>query len=115
MVNLTVTVYMIFQGLSPSFWGSLADLWGRRPVYLATLVVYMGSCIGLALAPKYYVLLILRMLQAFGSSSVIAIGAGVVGDIATPSERGSYFGLFSMGQMLGPVIGKSKLLIYSGR
>lgn len=97
---------MIFQGLSPSFWGSLADLWGRRPVYLATLVVYMGSCIGLALAPHYYVLLILRMLQAFGSSSVIAIGAGVVGDIATPSERGSYFGLFSMGQMLGPVIGK---------
>ncbi|KAG1061294.1 hypothetical protein G6F42_027716 [Rhizopus arrhizus] len=96
---------MVFQGLSPSFWGSLADLWGRRPVYLATLVVYMGSCIGLALAPKYYVLLILRMLQAFGSSSVIAIGAGVVGDIATPSERGSYFGLFSMGQMLGPVIG----------
>ncbi|CAO0795031.1 unnamed protein product [Mucor circinelloides] len=105
LVNLTVTVYMVFQGLSPSFWGSLADLWGRRPVYLATLVVYMGSCIGLALAPKYYVLLILRMLQAFGSSSVIAIGAGVVGDIATPSERGSYFGLFSMGQMLGPVIG----------
>ncbi|KAI9487739.1 MAG: major facilitator superfamily domain-containing protein [Benjaminiella poitrasii] len=105
LVNLTVTVYMIFQGLSPSFWGSLADLWGRRPVYLSTLVVYMGSCIGLALAPKFYVLLILRMLQAFGSSSVIAIGAGVVGDIATPSERGGYFGLFSMGQMLGPVIG----------
>ncbi|KAI8987470.1 major facilitator superfamily domain-containing protein [Mycotypha africana] len=96
---------MIFQGLSPSFWGSLADVWGRRPVYLSTLLVYMGSCIGLALSPKYYVLLILRMLQAFGSSSVIAIGAGVVGDIATPAERGGYFGLFSMGQMLGPVIG----------
>ncbi|KAI7900386.1 major facilitator superfamily domain-containing protein [Cokeromyces recurvatus] len=105
LVNLTVTVYMIFQGISPSFWGSLADLWGRRPVYLSTLVVYMGSCIGLALAPKFYVLLILRMLQAFGSSSVVAIGAGVVGDIATPSERGGYFGIFSMGQMLGPVIG----------
>lgn len=105
MVNLTVTVYMIFQGLSPSFWGSLADSWGRRPVYLSTLIVYMGSCVGLALAPNFATLLILRMLQAFGSSSVIAIGAGVVGDIATPAERGSYFGIFSMGQMMGPVIG----------
>jgi MFS family permease len=45
------------------------------------------------------------MLQAFGSSSGIAIGAGVVGDVATPAEQGSYFGLFSMGQMLGTVIG----------
>lgn len=105
LVNLTVTVYMIFQGLSPSFWGSLADVWGRRPVYICTLLVYMGSCVGLALAPVYWVLLVLRMLQAFGSSSVIAIGAGVVGDIAVPSERGGYFGLFSMGQMLGTVIG----------
>lgn len=105
LVNLTVTVYMIFQGLSPSFWGSLADVWGRRPVYLCTLLVYMGSCVGLALAPVYWVLLVLRMLQAFGSSSVIAIGAGVVGDIAVPSERGGYFGLFSMGQMLGTVVG----------
>jgi MFS family permease len=65
---------MIFQGLSPSFWGSLADIWGRRPVYLGTLIVYMGACVGLAMTPAYWVLLVLRMLQAFGSSSVIAIG-----------------------------------------
>ncbi|KAI8985931.1 major facilitator superfamily domain-containing protein, partial [Pilobolus umbonatus] len=105
LVNITVTVYMIFQGISPSFWGSLADIWGRRPVYLSTLLVYMGSCVGLAMAPKFWVLILLRMLQAFGSSSVIAVGAGVVGDVAAPAERGGYFGLFSMGQMLGPVIG----------
>lgn len=64
----------IFQGLSPSLWGSLADQWGRRPVYLCTMVVYLGANIGLALAPNYPALLVLRMLQAFGSSSVIAIG-----------------------------------------
>lgn len=69
---------MIFQGISPAFWGSLSDAWGRRPVYLSTIVVYMGSCIGLALAPSYAALLVLRMLQAFGSSSVIAIGMFLV-------------------------------------
>ncbi|KAL1932432.1 hypothetical protein VTP01DRAFT_8110 [Rhizomucor pusillus] len=105
LVNVTVTVYMIFQGLSPTFWGSLADRWGRRPVYLETMAVYIGANVGLALAPSYAALLVLRMLQAFGSSSVIAIGAGVIGDVATPAERGTYFGVYTTGQMLGLVIG----------
>lgn len=65
---------MIFQGLSPSFWGPLADLWGRRPIYLMTMVIYVGACIGIALTPNLAGLMVLRMLQAFGSSSVIAVG-----------------------------------------
>ncbi|KAF7724883.1 hypothetical protein EC973_000596 [Apophysomyces ossiformis] len=105
LVNLTVTTYMIFQGLSPAFWGSLADVWGRRPVYLITVIIYTGACIGLALAPVYWLLLVLRMLQAFGSSSTIAIGAGVVGDIAIPSKRGTFFGMYTTGQFVGPIIG----------
>ena len=48
-INLTVTVYLVFQGISPSFWGSLADVYGRRPIYLATLSLYALSNIGLAL------------------------------------------------------------------
>ncbi|CAO3667419.1 unnamed protein product [Umbelopsis ramanniana] len=105
MMNLTISLYMVFQGLSPSLWGSLADQWGRRPVYLCTMVVYLGANVGLALSPNYTALLVLRMLQAFGSSSVIAIGAGCIGDISSPSERGTYFGIYSIGPMLGPIIG----------
>ncbi|KAI8337093.1 major facilitator superfamily domain-containing protein [Chlamydoabsidia padenii] len=96
---------MIFQGLSPAFWGSLADLWGRRPVYLITMFIYCLSCIGLALVKNYGFLLFLRMVQAFGSSSLIAVGAGVVGDIVVPSKRAGYYGIYIMGQLLGPVIG----------
>ncbi|ORZ21205.1 major facilitator superfamily transporter [Absidia repens] len=105
LISLTVTVYMIFQGLSPSFWGSLSDSWGRRPVYLMTIFIYLMACIGLALTPNYTTLLILRMLQAFGSSSVIAIGAGTIGDIAVPSERGGFMGWYGLGSMLGPILG----------
>ena len=65
---------MIFQALAPSFWGPLSDLVGRRPVYVGTLIVFVGICIGLALAHSYAALLILRMLQAFGASSAIALG-----------------------------------------
>ncbi|KAI8331016.1 major facilitator superfamily domain-containing protein [Chlamydoabsidia padenii] len=105
LISLTVTVYMIFQGLSPSFWGSLSDSWGRRPVYLMTIFIYVMACIGLSLTPNYTTLLVLRMLQAFGSSSVIAIGAGTIGDIAVPSERGGYMGVYGLGSMLGPILG----------
>lgn len=86
-VNLTITVYMILQAVSPAFWGTLSDTYGRRIVLLATVFVYCGACIGLALTPNYASLLVFRMLQAFGSSSVIAIGAGIVGDLA---ERKKY-------------------------
>ncbi|KAK4514264.1 uncharacterized protein ATC70_001855 [Mucor velutinosus] len=105
MINLTITMYMVFQGISPSFWGSIADLWGRRPVFIATFFVYIVACIGLACSRNYATLLILRMLQSFGSSSAIAVGAGTIGDISTPSERGGYMGTLSMGMMLGPLLG----------
>ncbi|KAF7724548.1 hypothetical protein EC973_000925 [Apophysomyces ossiformis] len=104
-VNLTVTVYLIFQALSPTFWGSLADKWGRRPVYILTLSIYIGACIGLALTPVYWLLLVLRMLQPFGSSSTIAIGAGVVGDVVESSKRGGYYGITNAAQLLGIIIG----------
>ncbi|CAO3600172.1 unnamed protein product [Absidia cylindrospora] len=95
---------MIFQGLSPAFW-LIGNLWGRRPIYLMTVFIYCLSCIGLALSDVYGLLLFFRMVQAFGSSSLIAVGAGLIGDIAEPSKRAGYYGLYSMGQLLGPVIG----------
>ncbi|KAI9476209.1 MAG: major facilitator superfamily domain-containing protein [Benjaminiella poitrasii] len=104
-VNLTITVYMIFQAISPTFWGTIADSYGRRPVLMSTMVVYCCACIGLALTPNYASLLVFRMLQAFGSSSVIAVGAGILGDIVDSKRRGSYFGVYSIGQLLGPVLG----------
>ncbi|KAG0168010.1 hypothetical protein DFQ28_005919 [Apophysomyces sp. BC1034] len=45
------------------------------------------------------------MLQAFGASSVIAIGAGTIADITHPAERGVYLGWYSLGWNLGPVVG----------
>ncbi|KAI8060854.1 major facilitator superfamily domain-containing protein [Gongronella butleri] len=105
MVNLTITTYLIFQGLSPAFWGSIADVWGRRPVYTVTTIIYCAACVGLAVQHNFGVMLFLRMLQSFGSSSLIAVGAGVIGDITTPAQRGGFYGFYNMGQLLGPVIG----------
>lgn len=96
-INLTLTCYMIFQGLAPSFFGDLADMGGRRPVYLISFVVYSGACIGIALQNNIVALFVLRCLQSTGSSSVIALASGVVADISTSAERGMYMGWVTMG------------------
>lgn len=93
---------MVLQGLSPTIWGAVADVHGRRVTYLCTFVVFIGACIGLAETKHYYQLVILRCLQSVGSASTIAIGAGVVGDITTREERGGYMGIYQAG-LLGPV------------
>ncbi|KAH9890745.1 major facilitator superfamily domain-containing protein [Xylariomycetidae sp. FL2044] len=105
--NQTVTAYLVMQGASPMLWGPLSDRYGRRPVFLSCLTILVGSCIGLALCPvdKFWLLIVLRLLQSGGCASTIALGAGVTGDIAEPSERGGFFGLFNLGPMLAPSIG----------
>ncbi|TFK56677.1 MFS general substrate transporter [Heliocybe sulcata] len=107
LINVTVTVYMVLQGLSPMVWGTIADRIGRRPIFVACLFILSLSCVGLALVPTnaYWLLVLLRAVQAAGSASTIALGAGVVGDIATPAERGGFFGLYNVGPMVGPSIG----------
>lgn len=109
LVNLTVTCYMIFQGLSPTVWGALADAQGRRITYCCTLAIFLAACVGLAETRSYAQLVVLRCVQSTGSASTIALGAGVIGDITKREERGGYMGFFQGGLLtpvaIGPVIG----------
>ncbi|KFA72650.1 hypothetical protein S40288_03362 [Stachybotrys chartarum IBT 40288] len=88
-LNLTVTIYLAMQGCSPMLWGPLSDR------------------LGLALCPTeaFWLLLLLRATQAGGCASMIALGAGTIGDIASANERGGFFGIFNLGPMLAPCIG----------
>ncbi|UKZ91275.1 uncharacterized protein TrAFT101_006265 [Trichoderma asperellum] len=109
LVNLTVTSYLIFQGIAPSLWGPVSDVKGRRVAYCCTFLVFIGACIGLANTRNYATLIVLRCLQSTGSASTIAIGSGVIGDVTTRANRGSLMGIFQAGLLVpvavGPVIG----------
>ena len=105
LINLTLTSYMIFQGLSPTIFGDLADMAGRRPAYIIGFIIYIGANIGLALQNSYAALLVLRCVQSMGSSGTIALGNGVIADIASSAERGTYMGWALAGPMIGPAIG----------
>ena len=105
VINLTLTSYMIFQGLSPTIFGDLADMAGRRPAYFIGFMIYLGANIGLALQNSYAALFLLRCLQSAGGSGTIALGNGVIADIASSAERGTYMGFAIAGPMIGPAIG----------
>ncbi|KAK7739974.1 hypothetical protein SLS53_005568 [Cytospora paraplurivora] len=105
LMNLTVTAFLIFQGLAPSFYGDLADMAGRRPAYLVSFIIYVAANIGLATQTSYPALFVLRCMQSSGSGGTYALNSGVIADISTTAERGKYMGAAQSGIMLGPAIG----------
>lgn len=109
-INLTITVYVIFQGISASFWSPLSDVFGRRPVFIITFGLYTAASLGLAFSQgSYTALILLRATQSVGGSAVISISYGVVADLVTSAERGSMLGPMlasgNLGPCIGPVIG----------
>ncbi|KAH6626201.1 major facilitator superfamily transporter [Chaetomium sp. MPI-SDFR-AT-0129] len=108
-VSLTITSYLIIQGVSPLFWGSLSDTVGRRPIYMASFIVYIISNIALSFLPNFAVLLIFRGLQAAGSASTVSIGNGVIQDISPPAERGAFISVYqairNFSIAIGPILG----------
>lgn len=107
--NITIVVYFLFQGITPSIMGSMADTYGRRPIVCISVLVYCCACVGLACAQNYSQIIGLRCLQAAGIAPVIAINSGICGDFAAKAERGGYVGYVSgfvvIGFAFGAIIG----------
>ncbi|KAI0183665.1 major facilitator superfamily domain-containing protein [Xylaria flabelliformis] len=105
-INLTLTIYIIFQGISPVIFGPLSDHYGRRPLFLMTLLLYVIGNVGLSLnKSSYAVLLVLRAVQSLGASAAYAISFGVVADLCPPSDRGRILGPINMALNLGACVG----------
>ena len=104
-INLTLTTYMIMQGLSPTLFGDFGDAAGRRPAFIIAFTIYLAANIGLALQRNYAALLVLRMIQSGGSSGTLALSYAVVADLAPSSERGKFMGIVGAGINMGPAIG----------
>ncbi|KAF7529455.1 hypothetical protein G7054_g9839 [Neopestalotiopsis clavispora] len=104
-INLTVTSYLAVATVAPALFGDFADVLGRRPVYLITLSLYFIANISIALCKSYPVLLGLRGLQALAISGTNSFVYGVIADIASPAERGSFVSGVSFSVTIGPTVG----------
>ncbi|EOA88754.1 uncharacterized protein SETTUDRAFT_159944 [Exserohilum turcica Et28A] len=104
-VNLSVTTFMIAQGIAPTIFGTLSDNSGRRLTFIICFVIFCVANVGLALQTSYVALLLLRMLQAVGGTAAIALSMAVVADISTSANRGTYMGYAQAGILVGPAFG----------
>ncbi|CAO1606246.1 hypothetical protein XANCAGTX0491_009747 [Xanthoria calcicola] len=109
-INLTLTLYIVFQAISPLLFATASDSFGRRPIYLITFSVYTLASLGLVLNRASYAgLLVLRAMQSLGASAVLAISYGVIADPCVPSERGAMqgpaMGAATLAVCVGPVVG----------
>lgn len=73
-------------------------------MYILCFIIFTIANLGLGLQNNYAALLVLRMLQAAGSSGTVALANGVVGDIITSAERGTYIAYASLGAIMGPMV-----------
>jgi multidrug resistance protein len=105
LFNLSNALYMLFMGLSPLVYGPLGTTYGRRwPLIIASITFTLFS-IGSALSPNLACYYIMRMLTAFQGTAFLIIGGTVIGDIYRPIERGTAYGFFLSGTLIGPALG----------
>ncbi|KZV79773.1 MFS general substrate transporter [Exidia glandulosa HHB12029] len=101
------TVASVCTCLQSLMWIPLANVYGRRPVYLLSTLMTGLTALGSARAPSYGALVATRVLNGIGYSAPIALGAGVVVDIFLLHERGRAMGIFAVflsnGAHLSPI------------
>lgn len=93
------------QGIAPTFVASFSESSGRRLAYVACFTIFIPANIGLALQDNYAALLVLRLVQSAGSSGTVALVNGVVADMVTSAQRGTYIAYAQLASILGPAIG----------
>lgn len=101
---LAVSLYMAATAIMQLIIGPLADRYGRRPVLLWSLVVYVLATVGTLLATDALTFLTCRMLQAVIASALV-LSRAVVRDMYPADQAASMIGYVTMGMSIVPMIG----------
>nr|MBF0685040.1 multidrug effflux MFS transporter [Pseudomonas sp.] len=103
-VQFTLSVYLAAVALGQLVIGPISDRYGRRPVLLSGLVLYVVGSVVCMLAPTIGVLNIGRVIQAVGGCAGLALSRAIVRDIYTKNEAASMIGYVTMGMAVAPMI-----------
>ena len=102
-LQLTLTLYTLGSAISLLVSGPLTDRFGRRPVLLAGLLLYVVATVTCALADSLGVLVIARLFQALGGCCTTVIGRVIVRDYFDRHEQARLLGLISMAMAISPM------------
>ena len=102
-LQLTLTLYALGSAISLLISGPLTDRFGRRPVLLAGLFLYVVATAACALADSLTVLIVARLFQALGGCCTTVIGRVIVRDYFDRHEQARLLGLISMAMAVSPM------------
>ncbi|MET9266767.1 MDR family MFS transporter [Amycolatopsis sp. NPDC004079] len=103
------TAYLITATLSTPLYGKLSDLFGRKPMYLTAISLFLAGSLASAMAGSMYELAAFRAFQGLGAGGLMSLALAIITDITSPRERSRYQGyfmaVFGVSSVAGPVVG----------
>jgi EmrB/QacA subfamily drug resistance transporter len=103
------TAYLITATITTPLYGKLSDIFGRKPLFLTAISIFVLGSVACAFATSMYQLAAFRGVQGLGAGGLFSLALTIVGDIVAPRERAKYQGyfvaVFGTSSVLGPVAG----------
>ncbi|MGE5254006.1 MAG: MFS transporter [Planctomycetaceae bacterium] len=114
----TMSIYLIAITSFMPLMGNLSDTFGRKNIFLLSLIVFTGGSLACGLVSNIYSLIAFRFLQGIGGASFLPTASGIVSD-QFPENREKAIGLFTsifpIGGIIGPNLGGWIVSQYSWR
>jgi MFS family permease len=103
------TSYLVTATVSGPIYGKLSDIFGRRPIFLIGVGVFLLGSILAGISGDMVQFIAFRGLQGLGAGALFPVALSIIGDIFAPSERGKYQGffgaVFGLSSLIGPALG----------
>ncbi|MER7810610.1 MDR family MFS transporter [Streptomyces sp900116325] len=108
-LSWVVTAYTLATAASTPIWGKLGDMYGRKGIFLTSIVVFLIGSVLSGMAQDMGQLIGFRAIQGLGAGGLMVGVMAIIGDLVPPRERGKYQGLMAgvmaIAMIGGPLVG----------